>query len=479
MLIRALLAFIALPGVVAFLAPALLVWAQRDERPFRALGLLPLAAGAALLLWCVREFYVSGKGTLAPWHPPRHLVSSGPYRASRNPMYLAVGLILAGWTVGVQTLAIGLYTVTVMVAFHLRVVFGEEPHLARTFRQEWTRYTSRVPRWIFPHRRAAIAATAALVVGLLIAGLAYEAYADARDAREFPPPGMLIDIGGRRLHLLCIGDGDPIVLFEASGWGSSLSAAAARERIGARTRVCSYDRRGRGWSDPAPGITTAGALANDLGVLQDRAQLHRPLIVVAASIGGLTAEMFTRQYPERVAGLVLLDPAISLSVPLITSRAAAATMLACAGGVLSRFGVVRLLDPFHLGEASDEARQGAALTYNARAWSETCALARGMVTTGHELAQAPPLPPDLPLVVLSASSTVDLLPPGLERLADELRPQLLEHHEQFAAQSTRGHWQIVPDSTHLISESQPDAVADAVFDLLEQSVRDRRVAPRR
>ncbi len=478
MLIRALLAFVALPGVVAFLAPPLLVWADGGERPFRALALLPLAAGTALLLWCVREFYVSGKGTLAPWHPPRHLVTSGPYRVSRNPMYLAVGLILAGWTAGFRTLALGLYTVAVLAAFHLRVVFGEEPHLARTFRHEWERYASRVPRWLFPRRRAAMAATGAVVIGLLMAGLIYEAYADARDAREFPPSGTLIDIGGRRLHLVCIGEGDPIVLFEASGWENSLSSRAARERIAARTRVCSYDRRGQGWSDPAPGIATAGALASDLGVLQDRAQLNGPLLVVAASIGGLTAEMFARQYPERVAGLVLLDPATSLSVPLIAGRATAATVSACAASLLSRFGVIRLLDPFRLGDASEEARRAAALTYNARAWSQMCALARGIPETERELAQAPPLPADLPLIVLSASSAVDLLSPGLEQVANDVRPHLLEHHEQFAAQSTRGRWAIVPDSTHLIGTSQPDAVADAVFELLEQSVRGPMPTPR-
>ena len=127
------------------------------------------------------------------------------------------------------------------------------------------------------------------------------------------PPGMLVDIGGRRLHLLCIGRGDPTVLFEASGWGvSSLSAAMVRERVSSRARVCSYDRMGMGWSDPGPSVVTAGELARQLAVLQDRAGLNGPFILVGSSVGGLTIEMFGRRYPERTAGLVFLDAAIEV-----------------------------------------------------------------------------------------------------------------------------------------------------------------------
>ena len=133
----------------ANLIPAVIGMRELDTGgQFAPIGLLPLAAGFALLLWCVRDFYVSGKGTLAPWSPPRHLVTVGLYRYSRNPMYLAVTMMLAGWAVSFWSLALAIYTGIVIVGFHLRVVFGEEPWLARTHGAAWDEYKRKVPRWL-------------------------------------------------------------------------------------------------------------------------------------------------------------------------------------------------------------------------------------------------------------------------------------------------------------------------------------------
>jgi protein-S-isoprenylcysteine O-methyltransferase Ste14 len=146
-LARAVIAFLALPGVVAFALP--LTWALNHpsgQAP-QPWGLLPLIVGIAGLLWCVRDFYVSGKGTLAPWSAPRRLVVVGLYRYSRNPMYVSVMLILLGWAACFASWQLLTYAVIVGFAFHLRVVIGEEPWLARTHGIEWDAYKARVPRW--------------------------------------------------------------------------------------------------------------------------------------------------------------------------------------------------------------------------------------------------------------------------------------------------------------------------------------------
>jgi protein-S-isoprenylcysteine O-methyltransferase Ste14 len=144
--LKAALAFLALPGVVAFAVP--LVAFQRDSTFAVWPGAPLLVAGSLLLLWCVRDFYVEGKGTLAPWSPPQHLVVSGLYRVSRNPMYVAVILILTGWAAGFRSRTLSIYAVCVAIAFHLRVVFGEEPWLARRYGDEWMRYRASVRRWL-------------------------------------------------------------------------------------------------------------------------------------------------------------------------------------------------------------------------------------------------------------------------------------------------------------------------------------------
>ena len=472
-LLAALIAFLALPGLVAFLAPLLLAWPRVREGSFNALALVLLIPGVALLLWCVRDFFVTGNGTLAPWDPPRNLVSSGPYRVSRNPMYVGVSLILLGWALAFRSSSLLLYALIVMGAFHLRVVFGEEPWLARTHDRRWTDYRSRVPRWIFRSRRAMVVSWLGVFAAIALAGLMYEAYAEAEAAREFPPPGTMVDIvGGRRLHLVCIGRDDPMeptVMFLSSGWGNALSASSARERLATRTRVCSYDRFGHGWSDAAPAVTTIGATARELGVLQDLAKLTGPYVLVASSIGGLTAEMFARTYPERVAGIVFVDAANSLIVPRSAEWSGRITAASCAVGALSRFGVIRLLDPFELGAASEGARRSAAITYGAKTWTAICSMARGLQDTRKEFEQAPPLTTDLPVTSLSASSARQLMPPFVEPFLDvsAVRAELEEAHRAIAKRP-HGTWKKVPNSSHLIADSQPDAVADAVFDMLDQ-----------
>ena len=144
---RALFAFLALPGMVAFVVPWLL---QPPNARVHTIGLLPLVVGTILLLWCVRDFYIAGRGSLAPWAPPERLVVVGLYRVSRNPMYIAVLTILCGWALTFDAGWLWVYATCIAVAFQARVVLYEEPWLSRTHGAEWDAYRARVPRWLFP-----------------------------------------------------------------------------------------------------------------------------------------------------------------------------------------------------------------------------------------------------------------------------------------------------------------------------------------
>lgn len=149
LLLRAIVAFLALPGVVSFAVPFLLAEREGHEPAPLPLGGALFLLGMVALLGCVRDFYVAGRGTLAPWAPPTRLVRVGLYRFSRNPMYLSVLVVLVAWTVTYRSRALVLYAVAVALAFHLRIVYGEEPWLAKRHGDEWHAYAAAVPRWLF------------------------------------------------------------------------------------------------------------------------------------------------------------------------------------------------------------------------------------------------------------------------------------------------------------------------------------------
>ena len=144
---RALFAFLTLPGVFAGIIPALIVQADTQRRAGWTSGYTMIGIGLLLLLWCVRDFLVSGHGTLAPWDPPKHLVIVGLYRFTRNPMYVSISVLLTGWILAAGSTWLALYALILVIGFHLRVVFYEEPRLEKQFGDEWKNYSSSVPRW--------------------------------------------------------------------------------------------------------------------------------------------------------------------------------------------------------------------------------------------------------------------------------------------------------------------------------------------
>jgi len=111
-------------------------------------GIVICAIGAAIALWCVSSFAFIGRGTPAPFAAPRRLVTRGPYRFVRNPMYIGVGTFFVGAAVFYQSLLFLAYAVLFFFSSHLFVVLYEEPTLRRTFGDEYAAYCGRVKRWL-------------------------------------------------------------------------------------------------------------------------------------------------------------------------------------------------------------------------------------------------------------------------------------------------------------------------------------------
>lgn len=143
-------------GLVLIFLPARVLSSAGILRPnaigsWQVAGVLIGTIGAALAVSCIVAFVFVGRGTPAPFDPPRRLVVQGPYRFVRNPMYIGAGLALAGAAFFYQSVALLAYIVVFFLITHLFVVAYEEPTLRRTFEKDYRAYCEKVGRW-WPRR---------------------------------------------------------------------------------------------------------------------------------------------------------------------------------------------------------------------------------------------------------------------------------------------------------------------------------------
>jgi pimeloyl-ACP methyl ester carboxylesterase len=145
------------------------------------------------------------------------------------------------------------------------------------------------------------------MLGITAVGGGYETVRESLDASAYPAPGQLVDVGGHRLHLHCTGSGSPTVVLEPGGGASSSDVAWIAPVVARDTTVCVYDRAGRGWSDATESPQDGTHIAADLHTLLDRAHVPGPYVLAGHSFGGLYVQSYAAQFPDQVAGMVLLD----------------------------------------------------------------------------------------------------------------------------------------------------------------------------
>lgn len=142
---------------------------------------------------------------------------------------------------------------------------------------------------------------------LLILGMIYQQWAERRDMARYPAPGRLVSTGHHRLHIRCVGHGSPTVLLLSGDGTPSVTMYAAQNKIAAFTTVCSYDRAGLGWSDPATAPMGLVQQVDDLAQLVRRAKVSTPVVLVPESGGNVIALSFFQRWPSAVAGMVMVD----------------------------------------------------------------------------------------------------------------------------------------------------------------------------
>lgn len=121
------------------------------------------------------------------------------------------------------------------------------------------------------------------------------------------PPGVLIDIGSHKLHLLCVGPegARPVVILEAGGGAYSTTWAAAQKALAPRVRTCAYDRAGLGWSQDGPAPRTVKQEVRELHALLAAAKIPGPYVMTGHSIGGVLVRLYAEEFPNDVSGVVL------------------------------------------------------------------------------------------------------------------------------------------------------------------------------
>ncbi len=305
--------------------------------------------------------------------------------------------------------------------------------------------------------------TSRLLALPLIAVLAFVALGGAVGAAAGAPPlrGQMVDIGGRRLHIVCEGptDGGPTLVFESGVWGFSADWGAVQQMTTERGwRSCAYDRAGMGFSDAAPGPRDGLAIAADLEHLLEAAKEPGPYILVGHSMAGLRLPTFARRNPDKVAGIVLADP----TVPDIEPEGLAVTLQdeSFWGALASSVG---LLKPFATKNGDRMGLPPAAKAEKIHAFGlgrharTTFAEAKGENEATRQLFALGPLDPAMPVAVITA---------GPERPE---RPGRKLAQAATARNSQAGYFRNVETATHnsLLGLDHAEAIVEGIAHVRE------------
>jgi len=257
-------------------------------------------------------------------------------------------------------------------------------------------------------------------------------------------PGKMIDMGGRRLHIVEAGTGTATVVFE-SGLGEDVSTwDNVQPQVAGFARTVTYDRAGIGQSDPPIQPTTLSGMATDLHALLQKANISPPYILVGHSLGGMLFQVFAHAYPKEVAGLVLVDPESG-----------------------------RLLERLHTHMTPEDwaARQKALDEAMPKMPPPVQAEMNALLKSSHADEEVLPLP-DVPVVLLTGTKKNPEFPGN--PLEQDLK---LELHKDLLTKIHNGKHVLAPNSRHYIQNDQPQLVIDAVHDIVNQRTSQARPVP--
>ncbi len=307
------------------------------------------------------------------------------------------------------------------------------------------------------------------LVFIIMAAHILQSITTAVDRRTYPPPGRLVDIGGYRLHLNCQGNrlgNDPTIIAEAGAYGNSLTWNRIQAELARYGQVCVYDRAGLGWSDLGPGPRTGRQIATELHTLLRKAEIKGPFVLVGHSLGGLYVRLYASQYPQDVAGVVLVDSIhedqyadvqktgrriMQLKLFRIGADIALLRLIGTLG-LSARFEKIMNSAPAEVGPANRS------FYYRTQTWATGAAEAEAWEENNRQVINAGNLG-DIPLAVISA--------PGDNDDDEETRRSWTENQFKLAGLSRRRTHLIAKDSSHFIQLDDPELVISAIRNVVE------------
>lgn len=305
----------------------------------------------------------------------------------------------------------------------------------------------------------------AVVLATACAGLIYEQLGRRAAIRDSPPPGRLVELDGKLSHIHCIGQGSPTVILEAGlDIVGSQTWTPIQSRIAETTRVCSDDRAGILWSEPRAEPRDANRIAGELQGLLRAAGETPPYVLVGHSLGGLLVRVYTHRFPAEVAGVVLVDASHPRQferypppVRQMLARVDSMRPSRLTARLGFTFGVARLRA--RAPKAPAQAFLWRSIPYG---YYGELAARDAMSVQAEEAGSLE----DRPLIVLTAGKASPM--PGVsDSVLAEFYDTWVALQAELATLSTNSIHRVVEGSSHYIHEDSPDAVVEAIGEVVE------------
>jgi pimeloyl-ACP methyl ester carboxylesterase len=317
------------------------------------------------------------------------------------------------------------------------------------------------PRIVWVWSRRLIVIVVSLLAVLLIVGFSYERVSRSRVASEFPPPGRLVSVDGYDMHLVCSGEGSPTVILESGlTLFASLQWFEVQPEIARSTTVCSYDRAGLMWSDRNERPRSGEYMVAELQSLLDTADIQPPYVMVAHSLGGLLSRMYDHHFPNEISGFVFIDSSHPEQLErLPPAGAGPGVMPAWFTTLLAETGVTRLMTSSDRPSGLPAAVYEPAVAYIPQKFRGLVLEREAVIETVQQSQQLDWSSASLgsrPIVVLTRG----------EFDSEQQRSVWVEMQEELAALSSHNDHRIVDGAEHSIHIDDPDAVIEAIGDVV-------------